>query len=62
MSVMHIPGHDHQRPREVSLEEIQSLMGNCQLCPFGANAYKPRVWCWKPTCSRHVYWRGSRAK
>lgn len=35
MSVMHIPGHDHQRPREVSLEEIQSLMGNCQLCPLG---------------------------
>lgn len=36
MSVMHIPGHEHQGPREVTLEEIRNLMGNCQLCPLGA--------------------------
>lgn len=35
MSVMHIPGHDQQKPREVSLDEIRSLMGDCQLCPLG---------------------------
>ncbi|MBP3884321.1 MAG: uracil-DNA glycosylase [Olsenella sp.] len=35
MGVMHIPGHDHQRPREVTLEEIRAVMGNCQLCPLG---------------------------
>ena len=35
MGVMHIPGHTHQRPGEVSLEEIRSLMGNCQLCELG---------------------------
>ena len=35
MGVMHIPGHDHQRPREVTLEEIRDVLGNCQLCPLG---------------------------
>ena len=35
MSVMHIPGHEHQGPREGSLQEIRDLMGNCQLCPLG---------------------------
>ncbi len=35
MGVMHIPGHDHQCPREVTLEEIREVMGNCQLCPLG---------------------------
>lgn len=35
MSVMHIPGHEHQRPGEVTLEEIRSVMGNCQLCELG---------------------------
>ena len=35
MSVMHIPGHENQGPREVSLREIRDLMGNCQLCPLG---------------------------
>ena len=35
MGVMQIPGHDHQKPREVSLEEIRALMGDCQLCPLG---------------------------
>lgn len=36
MAVMHIPGHEHQKPREVTLQEIRDLMGNCQLCPLGA--------------------------
>ena len=35
MGVMRIPGHDHQRPREVTLEEIRDVLGNCQLCPLG---------------------------
>lgn len=35
MSVMHIPGHEHQGPQEVTLEEIRAVMGNCQLCPLG---------------------------
>lgn len=35
MSVMHIPGHEHQRPREVMLEEIQNVLGNCQRCELG---------------------------
>lgn len=35
MPVMRIPGHDHQAPGEVSLQEIRDLMGDCQLCPLG---------------------------
>lgn len=35
MGVMQIPGHDHQKPREVSLEEIRAVMGDCRLCPLG---------------------------
>lgn len=34
MGVMHIPGHEHQKPREVSLEEIRSVLGDCRLCPL----------------------------
>ena len=32
MGIMHIPGHEHQGPREVSLEEIRSVLGDCRLC------------------------------
>ena len=32
MGVMHIPGHTGQKPREVSLDEIRSVMGDCRLC------------------------------
>lgn len=32
MGVMHIPGHENQKPREVSLEEICSVLGECRLC------------------------------
>ena len=35
MGVMRIPGHTNQRPREVSLGEIRSLMGDCRLCELG---------------------------
>ena len=31
---MHIPGHDKQKPREVTLEEIRGVMGDCRLCPL----------------------------
>ncbi len=34
MGVMHIPGHTNQAPREVSLEEIRDVLGNCRLCPL----------------------------
>ena len=32
MGVMHIPGHSHQAPREVALEEIEAVLGDCHLC------------------------------
>ena len=35
MAMLRIPGHERQAPREVSLEEIEAFMGNCQLCPLG---------------------------
>ena len=34
MPVMRIPGHDHQKPQEVRLEEIVDVMGDCRLCPL----------------------------
>lgn len=35
MPVLHIPGHTDQRPREVSLDEIENYMGDCQRCELG---------------------------
>jgi DNA polymerase len=35
MAILQIPGHDHQKPREVTLEEIRAVIGDCQLCPLG---------------------------
>ena len=32
MGIMHIPGHTRQSPREVALEEIRAVMGDCRLC------------------------------
>ena len=32
MGIMHIPGHEQQKPREVSLEEIRAVLGDCRLC------------------------------
>lgn len=32
MGIMHISGHSQQKPREVSLDEIRSVMGDCRLC------------------------------
>ena len=40
MPVMHIPGHDHQKPREVTLEEIRAVLGDCHLCPLGETRTK----------------------
>ena len=34
MPLMHIPGHDKQKPQEVTLEEIRDVMGDCHLCPL----------------------------
>lgn len=33
--MLEIPGHTKQRPREVMLEEIVNLMGNCKRCELG---------------------------
>ena len=35
MPQLKIPGHEHQRPREVTLEEIRDVIGDCHLCPLG---------------------------
>ena len=35
MAALHIPGHTNQRPREVTLEEIRAVVGDCRLCPLG---------------------------
>ena len=32
MGVMQIPGHTHQKPREVTLDEIRAVLGDCRLC------------------------------
>ena len=34
MGVMQIPGHANQAPREVALEEVQAVLGNCRRCPL----------------------------
>lgn len=33
--MLKIPGHDHQRAGEVTLEEIRAVLGDCHLCPLG---------------------------
>lgn len=33
-AVLKIPGHEHQRAGEVSLEEIRAVLGDCRLCPL----------------------------
>ncbi len=35
MSVMQIPGHEHQKPGEVMLEEIENILGTCTRCELG---------------------------
>lgn len=35
MPQLKIPGHEHQRAREVTLEEIRALIGDCHMCPLG---------------------------
>ena len=34
MPMLKIPGHSNQRPREVTLEEISAVIGDCRLCPL----------------------------
>ena len=34
-TILKIPGHDHQKAGEVSLDEIRAVMGDCHLCPLG---------------------------
>lgn len=33
-AVLKIPGHERQRAREVSLDEIRAVLGDCRLCPL----------------------------
>lgn len=33
MSILHIPGHPKPAPREVTLEEVRAVLGDCHLCP-----------------------------
>lgn len=35
MPMMQIPGHVNQKPREVSLDEIRAVVGDCHACPLG---------------------------
>ena len=56
MGVMHIPGHTHQAPREVALEEIEAVLGDCHLCQLYQSRHNHRVWRGKPPRSRDVYW------
>lgn len=33
-AVLRIPGHEHPRAGEVSLDEIRAVLGDCRLCPL----------------------------
>ena len=35
MGTLQIPGHPNPRPREVTLEEVRSCMGDCHACVLG---------------------------
>lgn len=35
MSILHIPGHPKPALREVTLEEVRAVLGDCHLCPLG---------------------------
>ncbi len=35
MAIMQIPGHTNQKPQEVTLEEVQAVLGDCMRCPLG---------------------------
>lgn len=34
-AILKIPGHERQKAREVSLDEIRAVMGDCRMCPLG---------------------------
>ncbi len=38
--MLQIPGHQNQRPREVTLEEVRATLGDCRLCPLGETRTK----------------------
>lgn len=38
MGVMHIPGHSHQAPREVALEEIEAVWAIVTFASFTSRA------------------------
>nr|WP_314638904.1 uracil-DNA glycosylase [uncultured Olsenella sp.] len=38
--MLQIPGHQNQRPREVTLEEVRATLGDCHLCPLGETRNK----------------------
>lgn len=40
MAHLQIPGHEHQKPREVTLEEVRAVVGNCHLYPLGETRTK----------------------
>ncbi|MBQ9058289.1 MAG: uracil-DNA glycosylase [Atopobiaceae bacterium] len=40
MAYLDIPGHVQQKPKEVTLEEIQAVLGNCQRCELGQTRTK----------------------
>ena len=33
--VIEIPGHEHPEPREVSLDEVRAVLGDCRRCELG---------------------------
>ena len=35
MAKLAIPGHVDQKPREVTLDELRAVVGDCHLCPLG---------------------------
>lgn len=58
MSVMQIPGHEHQKPGEVMLEEIENILGQLQALRAWPDALAHRLWLREPACPRHVRGRG----
>ncbi len=48
MGVMHIPGHTRQKPREVTLDEIEAVLGDCRLCQLYQTRTKIVFGCGNP--------------
>jgi hypothetical protein len=56
MGVMHIPGHTHQVPCEVALEEIEAVLGDCHLCQLYQSRHNIVFGVGNPQRPRDVYW------